>query len=75
MFLPQSDCLLKVPDVLSRINVSRATLYRLIDRHEFPQPHRIGSGRAVRWLESDINGWMAGFSQRSPAMNGVRIDG
>jgi prophage regulatory protein len=56
------DCLLKTPAVLGRVQVSRATLYRLLARNEFPQGHRIGSGRTLRWLESDIDKWLASFS-------------
>ena len=56
-----ADRILKVPDLLQVLQVSRATLYRLRATSGFPQPHRLGTGRAVRWLESEVNAWMASF--------------
>ena len=65
------DTLLKTDDVLSRVQVSRATLYRLVERNEFPRPRNIGSGRAVRWFESDIDNWMAGLRDASRSEGGA----
>ncbi|NOG32474.1 AlpA family phage regulatory protein [Halomonas sp. TBZ9] len=38
--------------------MSTSTLYRLMDQKRFPPPVRIG-GRAVAWVESEINEWIA----------------
>ena len=49
---------LKLPQVCQRTATSRAALYRLCARGLFPQPFKIGGGRAVAWLESDVNDWL-----------------
>ena len=48
-----SDRMLRLPDVLRRMGVSRPTIYRMIKKGEFPKPARFG-GSSV-WPESDIN--------------------
>lgn len=53
---PQS--LKRLPDVLTRVGYSRSTIYQLIARGKFPKPISLGA-RAVAWLESDIDKWIA----------------
>jgi len=48
------DRLLRLPEVLKRIPVSRARWYRGIERGEYPKPVSLGR-RAVAWRESDID--------------------
>lgn len=50
----QHQQLLRQNTVLERCSMSTSTLYRLMDQQQFPQPARIG-GRAVAWVESEIN--------------------
>jgi prophage regulatory protein len=50
--------LLRLVEVRSRIPYSRSTIYQLIAQKKFPKPINLG-GRAVAWLESDIDGWIA----------------
>ncbi|WNK47374.1 AlpA family phage regulatory protein [Pantoea agglomerans] len=50
--------LIKVPEVLKRCAMSRATLYRLLERGEFPVQVRI-SQRSVGFYEHEINQWLA----------------
>lgn len=50
--------LLRRNTVLERCGMSTSTLYRLMDQKRFPPPVRIG-GRAVAWVESEINEWIA----------------
>lgn len=57
------DRVLRLPEVLSKIQLSRATLYRYIARQEFPPPIRIGE-RAVAWRESDIQFWLSCYAGR-----------
>lgn len=52
------ESLKRLPDVLSRIGYSRSTIYQLIAEGKFPKPISLG-GRAVAWLESDIDAWIA----------------
>jgi prophage regulatory protein len=49
---------LRLPSVLSRVPYSRPNLYRLIRLGRFPRPVSLG-GRAVAWVESEVDGWMA----------------
>ena len=50
--------LLRLADVRSRVPYSRSTIYQKIAQGEFPKPISLG-GRAVAWLESDIDAWIA----------------
>ena len=34
--------ILRLPQVLEQVNLSRATVYKMIQRSEFPQPVQIG---------------------------------
>lgn len=50
--------IIRLPKVKSKVDFSRATIYRLIKLGLFPKPLNIGP-RAVGWLESDIENWIA----------------
>lgn len=50
--------ILRVPAVLKRIGIGRATLYRwLKEDPTFPRPVKIGS-HSVGWIEAEINSWL-----------------
>lgn len=53
-----TDKILRFPQVLNRIGLSRSTIYKKISDRQFPQPIPLGD-RAVGWLESDIEDWIA----------------
>lgn len=59
-----SDTFLRLKDVQRRIPYSRSTIYFKVSRGEFPQPVRLGA-RAVAWLESDIDQWIAAQIHKS----------
>ncbi|HIE1411515.1 TPA: helix-turn-helix transcriptional regulator, partial [Escherichia coli] len=52
--------ILRKKEVLHLTGNSSATLYRLISKGFFPLSKRLtgDNGRAVGWLESDINNWV-----------------
>ena len=50
--------LLRRAEIEQRVGLSRSSLYRLMRSGQFPKPVQIGE-RAVRWLESEINDWLA----------------
>ena len=50
--------LLRLSDVRERVPYSRSTIYQLIAQGKFPQAISLGE-RAVAWLESDIDEWIA----------------
>lgn len=49
--------MLRLPAVRSRTGLSRSTIYLRISEGTFPQPISLG-GRAVGWLEDEINQWL-----------------
>jgi prophage regulatory protein len=59
---------LRLPEVKQRIQVSRATIYRLVESGQLARPHRLGS-RCVGWLASDIND----FILRAPVSDGHSV--
>ena len=63
--------LLTYSEVASRLNCCRQTVWKLVKRGEFPEPLRLGRSR--RWLESDVDSWIAALAARSSA-GGVAAD-
>lgn len=45
-------------EVEARVGLGRTTIYDAIKQGRFPPPVRV-SARAVRWLEADIDCWLA----------------
>ena len=58
----QEPLLLRIDDAAQRLSISRATMYRLIQRGEVPVV-RIGSAVRVRAFELDL--WVAGIANTS----------
>ncbi len=50
--------ILRLPTVKARTGLSRSTIYLRISEGRFPSPVSLGS-RAVGWIESEINTWLA----------------
>lgn len=46
--------IIRLPDVLKRVGVSRSTLYALIKANKFKPPISLGA-RAVGWLSTDAD--------------------
>lgn len=53
-----ANTILRLPSVKSRTGLSRSTLYLRISQGQFPKPVNLG-GRAVGWLESEIETWLS----------------
>lgn len=49
--------ILRLPAVKSRTGLSRSTIYLRIAQATFPKPVSLG-GRAVGWVESEIQQWL-----------------
>ena len=49
--------ILRLPVVKARTGLSRSTIYLRISEGTFPRPVSLG-GRAVGWVESDIQQWL-----------------
>jgi prophage regulatory protein len=50
--------ILRLPEVKDRTALSRSSIYKFITEATFPRPVQLGP-RAVGWLESEIDGWIA----------------
>ena len=50
--------ILRLPITEARTGLKKSTLYRLMREGQFPQCVNLGSGRAVGWLESDVEAWI-----------------
>lgn len=54
--IAQTTRFLRIKDVLSIVPVSRPTIYRLMEKGQFPKAVAIGAARL--WPEHEINNWM-----------------
>jgi prophage regulatory protein len=50
--------ILRKPVVCERIGLSPSTIQRMIEAGTFPKGAPIALGRAVGWLEADVNAWI-----------------
>lgn len=67
--------LIRRKDVETRTGLSRSTIYARIAAGTFPSPIDLGGGRAVAWLESDIDAWIRQRIFESRGNNSGGIDG
>jgi prophage regulatory protein len=54
--LPAGAVLLRCPEVLSRVALSRTALYALVRAGKFPAPIKLGGASA--WVDFEITRWM-----------------
>ena len=52
-----ANTILRLPAVISRTGLSRSTIYLRMSQGNFPKPVALG-GRAVGWVESEIEEWL-----------------
>jgi prophage regulatory protein len=52
-----SLAILRLPGVKARTGLSRSTIYFRVSEGTFPEPVSLG-GRAVGWIESEIQQWL-----------------
>jgi prophage regulatory protein len=48
---------LRLPEVLQRVRLSRSLVYSLMAEGSFPRPIKLGR-RAVAWRAADIEAWL-----------------
>ena len=60
------DPILRVRDVATRIGLSRATIYRMENKGQFPRRLQLSPG-AVGWRESEVRSWLASLPLASAA--------
>ncbi len=51
--------------VEKRVGLTRSPLYARIKAGTFPKPVQLGNGRAVGWLEHEVDAWLAEQIQKS----------
>lgn len=63
-----ASTILRLPDVKARTGLSRSTIYLRVSEGKFPSPIVLG-GRAVGWVESELDTWIEDqiASSRQPA--------
>jgi prophage regulatory protein len=49
--------ILRAPEVLKRVGLSRSTVWRLERKNQFPQRVRL-TDRVVGWIEADVDRWI-----------------
>lgn len=49
----------RLPKVMERTSLSRAHVYALMQRGEFPKPRKVGK-RAVAWRSDEVDSWIEG---------------
>lgn len=65
--------LLRLPDVMRRVGLSRSELYRRIASGEFPRPVKLGA-RASGWVEAEVTAWVEGrIAQRDAAASNLDV--
>jgi prophage regulatory protein len=55
--MEKSDRVLRKPELLGRLQLSDATVWRMERAGRFPQRIQLG-GNSVGWFESEINEWL-----------------
>lgn len=50
--------ILRRKQVENRTGLSRSTIYARISEGTFPPPINLGGGRAVGWIEMEIDNWL-----------------
>ncbi len=50
--------ILRLPAVKTRTGLSRSTIYLRVSQGTFPKPVSLG-GRAVGWVEEEVQSWLA----------------
>jgi len=61
-----NEKILRLRTVMGRTGLTRSMAYELVREGRFPRPINLGA-RAVGWLESEINAWIAARVEASRA--------
>ncbi len=71
---PLSLKVLRLPDVIARVGLKRASIYQRIQMGIFPKPVPLGP-RAVGWLEHEVVAWLNGRVQMRGAKSQKCVEG
>lgn len=64
-----TNVILRLPLVKNRTGLARSTIYLRIAQGKFPKQVSLG-GRAVGWIESEIETWVANQIEQSREIKG-----
>ncbi|MHB0916662.1 MAG: helix-turn-helix transcriptional regulator [Thiobacillus sp.] len=56
--IKNTHSILRRRQVEKRVGLTRSPLYARIKDGTFPKPIRLGNGRAVGWIEAEIDAWL-----------------
>jgi prophage regulatory protein len=57
--------ILRRRQVEKRVGLTRSPLYARIKAGTFPKPVKLGDGRAVGWVEAEIDEWLTAQIEKS----------
>ena len=66
-----SSRILRFPEVVTKTGLSRSSVYGRIRSGDFPPPVPLGSGRAVGFIEQEVQAWIN--SLRPPSRSGASV--
>lgn len=71
--MKENTRLLRLPEVIDRTGLSKASIYRYVQLGKFPAPVIVGE-RAAAWVQSEIDTWIAAriIARRELARHRVR---
>ena len=52
-----SNELLRLPEVSAYVKLSKASIYALMSKKQFPKPKKLAE-RAVAWRKTDVDAWI-----------------
>ena len=55
--------ILRLPQIIETVHLSRSTIYSLVKKGEFPAPIKLGP-RASGWLASEIETWIEELARK-----------
>ena len=59
-----------IETVCAKVALSKATVYAMVARDDFPAPRK--AGRASRWIESEVDAWIKQRPIMGPSMGWPR---
>jgi prophage regulatory protein len=65
--------ILRLPIVLERTGLSRSTVYARAAVGSFPKPISLGGARAVGWVESEVEDWIARQIESSRVLGSAKL--
>jgi len=57
--------LIRLQATITRVGLSRSTIYALVQRGEFPKPVRLSGTRCVAWRSDEVEAWINKQAERA----------